>query len=135
MYFLVLGVLLGLLKLLDIGPPAAWSWWLVLAPFALAIAWWSWADWSGYTRRKEMDKMDERKAERRSRNMVALGMDPRKHAKRSARADEYRAKRASKAEKIEKARDDERKKKRDSVMSSRIGDSQMDPGPPREPKL
>ncbi|WP_414676479.1 TIGR04438 family Trp-rich protein [Methylibium sp.] len=135
MYFLLLGVLLGALKLLDVGPPAAWSWWIVLAPFALAIVWWSWADWSGYTRRKEMDKMDERKEARRHQNMLALGIDPRKHAKRSARAEEYKARRAAKAEKIEKVRDDERKKNRDSILSSRIGDSQMDAGPPREPKL
>lgn len=125
MAFLLLGVLLGALKLLDIGPPAAWSWWTVLSPFALAAAWWAWADWSGYTKRKEMDKMDERKEERRRKNMVALGIDPRAHDKRSARAAAYKAKRGTGSEKVEKAREAERQKTRDSLLSSRIGDSEM----------
>jgi small Trp-rich protein len=114
MAFLLLGVLLGALKLLDIGPTAAWSWWVVLSPFVLAALWWAWADWSGYTRRKEMDKMDERREARRRKNMVALGIDPRAHDKRSARAAEYRARRAGKAAKTEAER---AKKQRDSIIS------------------
>jgi small Trp-rich protein len=125
MAFLVLGVLLGLLKLFDIGPPAAWSWWVVLAPFGFAVLWWAWADWSGYTKRKEMDKMDERKEARRRKNMVALGIDPRAHDKRNARVAAYQAKRGAGSERIEKAREAERQKNRDSVLSSRIGDSEM----------
>ena len=44
MWFLMLGVLGALLKYLAVDPVAQWSWWIVLTPFALALAWWSWAD-------------------------------------------------------------------------------------------
>ena len=64
MYFLGIGLVLLLLKYLEIGPVAAWSWIVVLAPFALAVAWWAWADWSGYSKSKAMDKMDQRKQDR-----------------------------------------------------------------------
>jgi small Trp-rich protein len=37
MAFLILGILLLTLKLAEFGPVAAWSWWLVLAPFGLAV--------------------------------------------------------------------------------------------------
>ncbi|MDY0746095.1 TIGR04438 family Trp-rich protein [Paucibacter sp. R3-3] len=73
MWFVGLGVLLILLKLLGIGPVAAWAWWWVLSPFAGAVLWWAWADASGYTKRREMDKMDERKEARRQKAMNALG--------------------------------------------------------------
>jgi len=74
MYFLLLGVTLLALKGLEIGPFAAWSWWLALLPFALAVVWWAWADRSGYTKKKEMDKMDKRKAERIDKQRDAMGM-------------------------------------------------------------
>ncbi|MCY7371038.1 MAG: TIGR04438 family Trp-rich protein [Polaromonas sp.] len=74
MYFLLLGVALLALKGLEIGPFAAWSWWLALLPFALAVVWWAWADRSGYTKKKEMDKMDKRKAERIDKQRDAMGM-------------------------------------------------------------
>ena len=35
MYLLGLGLVLALLKYLEIGPVAAWSWWWVLSPFAI----------------------------------------------------------------------------------------------------
>lgn len=73
MYFLGLGVVLLLLKWQEIGPVAEWSWWTVLAPFALAIVWWTWADWSGYTKRKAMERDDERKLERINRHREAIG--------------------------------------------------------------
>lgn len=75
MYFVVLGVLFVIMKLADFGPVGAWSWLAVLWPFLAAVIWWVWADSTGYTKRREMDKMDERVAERRRKNMEALGMD------------------------------------------------------------
>lgn len=78
MYFVVLGVLLLLMKWAEFGPVAAWSWWVVLAPFGLAVAWWAWADSSGYTQRKVGEKLDARKEERRKKNMAALGIEERK---------------------------------------------------------
>lgn len=73
MLFLILGVLLLLLKYLEIGPMAMWSWWTVLAPFGLAVAWWAWADWSGYTKRKAMQKEDAKKAARIAKAKDAMG--------------------------------------------------------------
>jgi small Trp-rich protein len=78
MYLLVIGVVLMLLKYLMIDPVAQWSWLLVLAPFGLAAAWWAWADWSGYTKRKAMERMEKRKRDRIEKNKAALGLAPRK---------------------------------------------------------
>ena len=79
MLFVGLGVVLLLLKLLAIGPVAGLAWYWVLSPFAAAVLWWWYADASGYTKRKEMDRMDERKAARRAKQMEGLGMtDPKK---------------------------------------------------------
>ena len=78
MYFLILGVMLLLLKYLEIGPVAAWSWYTVLAPFGLAVLWWAWADWSGYTKRKEMEKEDEKKAARIAKAKEAMGQGVRR---------------------------------------------------------
>jgi small Trp-rich protein len=74
MYFLFVGLIALVLKYLEIEPVAALSWWIVLLPFALATAWWAWADASGYTKRKEMDKMDARKQHRIDRQRTAMGM-------------------------------------------------------------
>ncbi len=76
MYFLGLGLLLLALKLMDIEPVLGWSWWIVLSPFALAAAWWAWADASGYTKRKEMEKMDAIREERLERQRKALQSTP-----------------------------------------------------------
>ena len=78
MYFLVLGIILLLLKYLEIGPVAAWSWYTVLAPFGLAALWWAWADWSGYTKRKAMEKEDAKKAARIAKAKEAMGQTPRR---------------------------------------------------------
>ena len=56
MWFLLLGVLGVALKFFEIGPVATLSWWIVLIPFALAMAWWAWADWSGYTKAQVIKK-------------------------------------------------------------------------------
>jgi len=78
MYFVAFGVVLLILKLAEVGPVGGWSWWVVLAPFACAAAWWAWADATGYTKRRAMDRMDAKKAERRRRNMEALGTGPKR---------------------------------------------------------
>ena len=74
MLFLGIGIIMLALKYLEIGPVALWSWWIVLAPFALAVAWWSWADASGYTKKKAMDRENARKQARIDKNREALGM-------------------------------------------------------------
>lgn len=74
MYFLGLGLVLLVMKFAEIGPVAAWSWWIVLMPFGMAVAWWAWADATGYTKRKEMEREDARRGARIERSREALGM-------------------------------------------------------------
>ena len=82
MYFLGLGVVLLVLKYLEIGPVATWEWWVVLIPFALAVVWWAWADSSGYTKRKAMEKEDKRRQDRIDKNREAIGSLVRKRPRR-----------------------------------------------------
>ena len=82
MLFLGLGIILLLMKYLEFGPVAAWSWWVVLSPFALAVAWWAWADMSGYTKRKAMEREDERKKARVDKQREQLGLGTRKSGRR-----------------------------------------------------
>lgn len=74
MYFLGLGIILLLMKYLEIGPVAEWAWWWVLSPFGLAAAWWAYADASGYTKRKEVEKMDKVTQDRIDKHKRAIGM-------------------------------------------------------------
>jgi len=74
MLLLGLGLILMALKYLEIGPVAAWDWWVVLSPFALAVAWWSWVDWSGYTKKKAVQKENARKQARIDKSREALGL-------------------------------------------------------------
>ena len=78
MYFLLIGIFALAMKYLEIGPVATLSWWIVFAPFGLAVLWWTWADKSGYTKRVEMEKMDKRKKERIEKQRDAMGMLPKK---------------------------------------------------------
>ena len=88
MFFVVVGVILILLNLLGIGPVGEWTWtlggdlWKFALPFVFAVAWWTWADSSGLTKRREMERMDEKKEARREKNMDALGLNTRSRRKR-----------------------------------------------------
>ena len=73
MYFVLAGVVLTLLKYLEVGPVAAWAWWQVLLPFGLASAWWAWADTTGYTKKKAMQREDEKRRQRIEKNRAAMG--------------------------------------------------------------
>jgi small Trp-rich protein len=73
MYFLGLGLVLLVLKYLEIGPVATLSWIWVLSPFGLAVAWWAWADASGYTKRRAMEREDQRKKARIDKNRANIG--------------------------------------------------------------
>lgn len=74
MAFLILGLVLFAAKLAGWGPVGEWSWLWVLSPFAAAVAWWAFADGSGLTQRRAMNKMEDRKRERRDKAMAALGL-------------------------------------------------------------
>jgi len=74
MLFLLLGLLGLALKYFEVGMVAGWSWWVVLSPFALAVAWWAWADSSGYTKRKVVEREDRRKQARIDRQKANMGL-------------------------------------------------------------
>jgi small Trp-rich protein len=84
MYLVVLGLIVIGLNLAGIGPMAKWNWeifgdlWKFAVPFLMAVAWWIWADTSGWTKRREMEKMDRKRAERRVKHLEDLGMGPKK---------------------------------------------------------
>ncbi|MGE4243241.1 TIGR04438 family Trp-rich protein [Ramlibacter sp.] len=78
MLFLLIGIVLLALKLLEFGPVALWPWYVVLAPFGLAAAWWAWADMSGYTKKKAVKRENERKQARIDKSREAMGMGPKK---------------------------------------------------------
>jgi small Trp-rich protein len=73
MYFVGLGLVMMALKYLEIGPVATLSWVWVLSPFACAVAWWAWADASGYTKKRAMERENERKNERILKNRANIG--------------------------------------------------------------
>jgi small Trp-rich protein len=82
MYLLVLGIILLAMKYLEFGPVADWAWWVVLSPFALAVVWWTWADHSGYTKRKAVERENARKQARIDRSRDQLGLGTRKSGRR-----------------------------------------------------
>ncbi len=73
MLLLVLGVILLAMKFMEFGPVAEWSWLLVLAPFAGAVAWWAFADATGYTKRRAMEAEEKRKQDRIARQKENIG--------------------------------------------------------------
>ncbi|MDR2991695.1 MAG: TIGR04438 family Trp-rich protein [Burkholderiaceae bacterium] len=78
MYMLILGVALLVMKWQALGPVAQWPWWVTLTPFALTVVWWFWADWSGYTQRKAMQRELRETQRRRQRRMEMWGQKPRR---------------------------------------------------------
>ncbi|MBX3587990.1 MAG: TIGR04438 family Trp-rich protein [Ramlibacter sp.] len=78
MYFLGIGIVMLALKYLEIGPVATLSWWLVLSPFALAVAWWAYADATGYTKRKAVEKENAKKQARIDKQRENLGIASKK---------------------------------------------------------
>jgi len=81
MYLLILGVILMLMKYLEVGFVVDLSWWWVLTPFALAAVWWAWADATGYTKRREMDKMDKKKQDRIDKQRENLGIKTKRRSR------------------------------------------------------
>ncbi len=81
MLFVLIGVALIILNVANIGPFGAWNWdffgdlWKFCVPFMCAIAWWVYSDRSGLNKRREMQRMEQKKVNRRKENLVSLGMD------------------------------------------------------------
>jgi small Trp-rich protein len=82
MYLLGLGIILLGMKYLEIGPVVEWSWWVVLSPLAAAAVWWTWADYSGYTKRKAVERENARKQARLDKQRANLGIGPKKGGRR-----------------------------------------------------
>ncbi|MBI2728892.1 MAG: TIGR04438 family Trp-rich protein [Pseudomonadota bacterium] len=74
MLFLIAGIALLALKYLEVGPIAGMSWYIVMAPFPMAVIWWWWSDKSGRTKRLEVEKMDKRRTDRIERQREQMGM-------------------------------------------------------------
>lgn len=133
MWFIVLGVLLVAMKLADFGPVAVWDWWWVLSPFAAAAAWWAYADSTGLTKKREMDKLEDKKLERRRRAMEALGID-REQQKKGEAAQRARRAAVNRVEgKRTTVREHNEKVVRDSVFDSQSSTTFEDPKQ-QEPK-
>lgn len=120
MWFIVVGVLLIGLKFADVAPVAGLAWWWVLSPFALAAAWWAYADASGMTKRAEMDKLEDRKTERRRKAMDALGID----RGRQQREDSAARSRRLAASRVESTRTEKREKNEKVIRDSVFDDQQ-----------
>lgn len=126
MFFVVVGTLMVLLKFADISPVAGWSWWIVLAPFGLAVLWWSYADSTGLTKKREMQKMEDRKEARRRKAFEALGMDYHRFDRNKRKAAAYQAKHQEKVREVEADRAAERKRHADTVTRSSQFHSQVE---------
>ena len=87
MLFVLIGLVLIGLNLANVGPFGAWNWeffgdlWKFCVPFLLAVVWWIYSDKSGLNKRREMERMEDRKKARRQENLVSLGMDTRARRK------------------------------------------------------
>jgi len=78
MPLVVIGVLLLLGWWLDIGPLGRTPWWGLCLPFLGAVLWWEFADSTGWTQRRAIDRMEKRKVDRREKAMDALGLSRRR---------------------------------------------------------
>ena len=123
MPFVIVGALLVALKLADIGPVNAWVWGWVAGPLGVALLWWWYADASGLNKRREMSRMEERKAERRRGALENLGVGP-EAEKEKREAEKARAARQRQIDIVEGKRAAKRAKARDSVLGSRF-DSEL----------
>jgi small Trp-rich protein len=65
MWFLGIGVVLLLMKFLEFGPVATWSWWIVLLPFGLALLWFEVIEpFFGLDKKKAHNDLEKVKQER-----------------------------------------------------------------------
>jgi small Trp-rich protein len=83
MLFVLIGIAVIVLNLANVGIFGTWNWeffgdmWKFCVPFVMAVAWWVWSDKSGLNKRREMARMEKKKADRRKENLVSLGMESR----------------------------------------------------------
>ena len=123
MPFVIVGALLIALKLVDVDPVAGWAWWWVAAPLAVALLWWWYADASGLNKRREISRLEERKAERRRTALEKLGVGPEAEQEKR-QAEKARAARQRLIDSVEGQRAAKRAKARNSMLGSRF-DSEL----------
>jgi len=86
MWFVLIGVAMLVMNFVGFGPIGEWTWredwWLMLLPFACAVAWWTWSDMTGMTQRKAMAKEDLKRDNRRDESLSKLGLGPKGKKKR-----------------------------------------------------
>ena len=64
MPFVIIGVVLLLMKILEVGPVATLAWWWVLAPFGVAFIWWeAIVPLIGWDKRQAANKMKKEQEE------------------------------------------------------------------------
>ena len=78
MWFVLIGLIFIVLKILDIPPVALWDWWWILLPFGFAMLWWSWSDMTGATERRHMEAHEQKRQRRRRTTLKALGLQTRR---------------------------------------------------------
>ncbi|HEU4704592.1 MAG TPA: TIGR04438 family Trp-rich protein [Sphingomicrobium sp.] len=87
MWFVIVGLLIIAANLMGIGPMGNWTWnltgdlWKFCVPFVFAAIWWAIADASGLNKRREIEKMEDKKHARRQENLKALGLETRARRK------------------------------------------------------
>lgn len=118
MWSVLVGAILLVLRLADVAPVADWSWWLVLSPFGVAVLWWAYADGTGLTRKRQMDKLDERRDARRRQAFEALGIDPRLAGRNRAKTQAFKSAHDEKVAKVEAARTAMRQRHEDTLARS-----------------
>ncbi|WP_448172275.1 TIGR04438 family Trp-rich protein [Rhizobacter fulvus] len=116
MLLVLIGLVLVALKATAIGPFAECPWWLAVAPLVLAVLWWRFSDATGLDKRREMKRMEERKAERRRSALTATGQSPEAERALAARQREI--------DRVEGRRAKDRQKNRDSILGSRLDSEQ-----------
>ncbi|MCD2513949.1 TIGR04438 family Trp-rich protein [Comamonas endophytica] len=76
MWMLLIALVLTLLRFLEVGPLAAVSWWWLLVPYGITVAWWSFSDATGLTKRRAAERDEARRQSRIERQKQVLS--PRK---------------------------------------------------------
>ena len=72
MWMLLIALVLTALKFLEVGPLASVSWWWLMLPYGLTVAWWSFADSTGLTKRRAAEREEARRLQRIERQKQAL---------------------------------------------------------------
>jgi small Trp-rich protein len=127
MVFIFLGVVVLGLKVAELAPVAEWSWFVVLAPFPLAVVWWLWSDLSGRTRRRAMRHDQQRKHALRRNLAQGMGLqglfDRGVSAKLRKAEARDKAARQRQIDEVEGKRERQRQANRDSILTTRMDSS------------